>query len=141
MKEASLKNLKRWQPGQSGNPAGRPNRARLTERFVSDVTVSWEKHGASVLETMAKKAPTQFADLCSRLIPRDVSVTLQQRLPGGLEPDDWSIALSVFEAIKEALPDAGNRSPADVLTFVADAIRAHSAQLINATSEQHDSKT
>src|SRR5215831_13653877 len=77
------------------------------------------------------------AFICSSvggLIPRDVSVTLQQRLPGGLEPDDWSIALSVFQAIKEALPDAGNRQPGEVMQFVADAIHAHRAPMIEQKS-------
>src|SRR5262249_17975235 len=43
MHENSLKNLQKWQPGQSGNLNGRP-RVRLTERFISDVSASWERH-------------------------------------------------------------------------------------------------
>ena len=27
------------------------------------------------------------------------------RLPGNLDPDDWQIAMAVFQAVKDALPD------------------------------------
>jgi hypothetical protein len=65
MNENSLKNLRgpRWQPGESGNPNGRPARAQLTERFVHDLNASWGKHGARVLEQLAVKQPGQFAAL------------------------------------------------------------------------------
>src|SRR5262245_40290081 len=122
MNPKSLQNLKpNWQPGQSGNPAGRPNRARLTERYVSDIAASWEKHGAKVLEAMATKSPTQYADLCSRLIPKDVSVTLQTRLPGNLEPADWQTFMEVLGAIKQALP-GDQRQPGEIGQFVLEAI-------------------
>jgi hypothetical protein len=74
---------------------------------------------------MARKEPSRFADFCSRLIPRDVSVTLQQKLPGGLQPDDWQLALAVFQAVKDALPDTNQRQPTEVMEFVLQAIRAH----------------
>src|SRR5262245_17828350 len=65
MHENSLKNLrpKPWKPGESGNPAGRPPRARLTEAFISDVVASWSRHGADILETMARRDPVRFASL------------------------------------------------------------------------------
>jgi Family of unknown function (DUF5681) len=116
-----------WKPGQSGNLNGRPlgTRNKLSETFVRDVSATWEKQGAAILEKMATDEPARFAELCGRLIPRDVSVTLQTRLPGGLEADDWQIALDCFGAIRQALPDAAIRQPGEVLNFVLDAIRAH----------------
>jgi hypothetical protein len=66
-----MNDVKRWVPGQSGNPAGRSigARSRFTEAFVGDVARVWEQHGASVLENMVASEPAKFADLCSRLIP------------------------------------------------------------------------
>src|SRR5262245_40408002 len=105
MHENSLKNLQKFQPGQSGNPAGRPTiRTRLTERFIGDVSDAWSKHGAAVLERMAKQSPTQFAGLCAALVPKDVQVSLQQRLPGDLDPASWQAMLGLLEGIKAALP-------------------------------------
>jgi len=51
-------------------------------------------------------------------------------LPGGLEPDDWQIALAVFQAVRDALPDASKRPPSEVMVFVLEAIRAHDAKLV-----------
>src|SRR5262245_61370310 len=127
MHENSLKNLRPWQQGQTGNPNGRPTaRSRLTERFIGDVSSAWERHGAVILEKMAVKSPDRFADMCSRLIPRDVTLAIEQRLPGGLDASDWAI----FQAIKQAVSDANQREPAEVLNFVLDAIRAHDAKVI-----------
>ena len=56
MHDNSLKNLREFEPGQTGNPNGRPAGARLTERFIADVADSWEQHGAQILQEMAKKS-------------------------------------------------------------------------------------
>lgn len=102
-----------WQPGESGNPNGRPvgARARFTEQFAADVAEAWRKHGAGIVDQMATTEPMRFAELCARLMPKDVSMTLQQRLPGNLEPDDWAVVMEVMGAVKQALPDASSRSP------------------------------
>jgi hypothetical protein len=43
-----------------------------------------------------------------------------------------TIAMSVFQAaVKDALPDANRRLPAEVMNFVLEAIRAHDAKLIH----------
>src|SRR5262245_2687160 len=66
---------------------------------------TWETHGAKILERMAVKESSRFADLCSRLIPRDVQLSLQTRLPGNRESDDWQALMEVPGAVKAALPD------------------------------------
>jgi hypothetical protein len=120
----------KWQPGVSGNPNGRPTaRSRLTERFIADISDTWAEHGAAILKRMAVKEGTRFADLCSRLIPRDVQLTLQQRLPGDLPPADWELMLALLTTIKEQLPD-DRRTPGAVAELVTEALRMHSATLI-----------
>src|SRR5262245_5977599 len=116
----------RWLPGQSGNLNGRPRGARteFSTGFMRDLARVWAERGGDIIERVATEDPSRFFAVAASLIPKDVQVSLQARLPGGLEPDDWSIALSVFEAIKTALPDANKRQPAEVLNFVLEAIRA-----------------
>jgi hypothetical protein len=132
MHDNSLKNLRPWQQGQTGNPNGRPTaRSRLTERFIADVSQTWAESGASILKRMAAKEPTRFADLCSRLIPKDVTLSLEARLPGNLAPADWDLVMELLQAIKQALPDAGEQRPGDVLNFALEALRSYSAKVVD----------
>jgi hypothetical protein len=130
MHKNSLKNIEghKWQPGQSGNPNGRPTaRSRLSERFIADVSDVWATHGAKILERMATKEPTRFADLCSRLIPRDVAISISARTPGDLAPDDWGAMLELLAAIKAQLP-GDDRKPGAIAELVTEALRLHSAK-------------
>lgn len=121
-----------WKPGESGNLNGRPigARSKFSDAFYRDLAATWAEHGKSAMLKAATLEPARFVAICASLIPKDVSLTLSARLPGGLEPDDWQIALAVFGAIREALPDANKRQPGDVLNFVLDAIRQADAKLI-----------
>ena len=119
MNEKSLRNLKSWQPGQSGNPNGRPltGRTRLTERFLSDVSAAWERHGPKIIEEMATAERGRFAELCSRLIPRDVELSISARFPGDLSAPDWQAVKAVVRAVQQALPNANAQEPAQVMQF------------------------
>jgi hypothetical protein len=122
-----------WQPGESGNPAGRPigSRQKVSEAIIRDISDAWATHGRTVLDKLAVSDPGKFAQLAAGLIPREFQLSVESRLPGGLTSED----MEIFQAIKQALPDAGSRQPGEVLLFVADAIRAHGAKPIEAHTE------
>jgi hypothetical protein len=89
MKEADVKQGKRcrsktdntngqqkpwlFQPGQSGNPAGRPrgSRNKLAEDFLTDAYQQWQRHGSKALETMATSEPAQFCQMVANLLPKE----------------------------------------------------------------------
>ena len=54
---AKARHLTPWcfQPGQSGNPAGRPlgARNRLAETFLEDIYAVWRQHGRKAVEKLA----------------------------------------------------------------------------------------
>jgi hypothetical protein len=124
-----------WKPGQSGNPDGRPagTRSKFSEAFYRDLAATWAELGGSAMRQTAQLEPAKFVAICASLIPKDVQLSLSARLPGNLEPDDWSLAMSVFQAVREALPDANQQSPSSVLEFVLSAIRQADAKLIDCT--------
>jgi hypothetical protein len=126
-----MNDVKRWVPGQSGNPAGRSigARSRFTEAFVGDVAAAWEKYGSSILEMMITSEPAKFAELASRLVPRDVALKIEQPPnPSGLSAEEWRILLEIVRAIKQELPV--DTPPGEALQLVAAAIRAHTARTI-----------
>jgi hypothetical protein len=114
--------------GVSGNPLGRPlgSRNHFSAIFVGDLTASWAQHGPSVLDRVAKQDPSRFLGVCASVLPKDVALSIEQRLPGGMSASD----LEVFQAIRQAIPNANDRQPGEVLNFVLEAIRAHDAKLI-----------
>ena len=61
----------------------------------------------------------------------DLPLTISERLPGGLDADDWQLTMEILQATRQALPDASERKPGEVLSFVLEAIRAHNAKAID----------
>jgi hypothetical protein len=129
--DAIVKYPNRWTAGISGNPNGRPVGARtaFSNAFMRDLAEVWATEGKRCVEHTAKASPETFFAVCSKLLPKDVAVTVEATMPRGLEPED----LAILQAIKAALPNAGEREPAEVLQFVLDAVRAHEAKVIDAT--------
>jgi hypothetical protein len=79
-----------FKKGQSGNPAGRSRRPRsLTEALLEDFLASWERHGVSVLERVAKRDPAAFitaAVALVRLSPHPFPSPLPPPAPRGRRP-------------------------------------------------------
>ena len=119
-----------WTPGVSGNPQGRPvgvgARNAFTTDFLRDLQDVWRECGKDTMLHTAKNQPDAFFATCARLLPKDVQLSIEQQFPGGLTPDD----IAILRAIKEAIPGADDRAPAEVLSFTLDAIRAHDAKVI-----------
>src|SRR5262249_15222647 len=74
-----------------------------------------------------KENPSSYFAVCARLLPSDVSISIQAQAPA-LDAND----LQILRAIKQAVVDAGQREPNQVLQFTLDAVRSHNAKLITA---------
>lgn len=115
--QSQQRGLKPWQPGQSGNPAGRQkgSRNKLAEQFLTDVLNEWETHGAVAISDMREKNPADFCKMVASLLPKDVNLNVNnlselsddellsemRKLHAGLAP---ILAQGVGEATGEGEP-------------------------------------
>lgn len=67
---------KKWKPGQSGNPAGRPlgARVKLSETFLKDLLEDWEQHGKTALAEARTKKPDVYLRVVASVLPKQLDV-------------------------------------------------------------------
>jgi hypothetical protein len=138
--EAIAKYPNRWPAGTSGNPNGRPpghhTRHLFSEAFLRELCSSWSKNGPTVLERVAKENPSSYFAVCARLLPSDVSVSIQHQSPA-LTAND----LAVLRAILAAIPNADDLDPQAVLEHTLNAIRSYDAKVIAPDAVTEGSKS
>src|ERR1700722_16577891 len=125
----------RWKQGQSGNPSGLPGkpvgaRQAFSQGFLKDLAEVWQSEGKQTIQHTAKTQPAVFFATCARLIGPEVKLTIEQSQPV-LDATD----IEILRAIRNAIPNADSRSPQEILTFVEEAVRQHSAKVIEALAD------
>ena len=65
-----------WEPGQSGNPAGRPKGARVKfgEDFVVEFAAHWKEHGLDALNGLYAKSKEAYCKVAVALLPKLIDV-------------------------------------------------------------------
>ena len=113
----------KWQPGQSGNPAGRRkgSRNQLAERFIADLYQDWQEHELEALEAARVSKPADYLKVIASIMPKDIKVTLEtmtddqlsrriDQLTSSLGIDLVTRAPKTIEHTSHALPNAAGDS-------------------------------
>lgn len=68
-----------WQPGQSGNPAGRPKgaRAKLAEDFCQALLQDFTENGIFAIQTMRAEKPNEYAKMIASIMPKEGDLNLR----------------------------------------------------------------
>ena len=67
----------RFQPGQSGNPAGRPKGARhkLGEAFLLALQESFASGGKEAIQTVMEEKPDQYLKVVASILPKELELS------------------------------------------------------------------
>src|SRR5262249_40425224 len=99
-------------------------------RDPSDLSEIWQAGGPGALQKVGMRDPTQLARLAYATLPKDILVSVEQRIPGGLSAEDWGLLQEVLNMIRGAIPPGSNSPPAEVFGVIETALRAHFARQI-----------
>ena len=74
--EKKLANLRPFQPGQVGNPVGRPkgSRNKLGEAFLAALHDDFERDGVEAIRATREEHPEQYVRVIASLLPKEFKI-------------------------------------------------------------------
>ena len=95
-------NLKPFQPGVSGNPAGRPkgSRNKLGEDFLTALQADFSAHGVAVIQTVREERPHEYLKVIAGILPKELNVNTSR--VEELSDDELADGIAALQSILAA---------------------------------------
>lgn len=97
----------KFQPGQSGNPNGRPkgSRNKLGEAFLEKLLADFEANGIEAIEACRVNSPETYVRVIASILPKEIQAEVTQRFVARLPTaaattDEWLIQQPQATAIQ-----------------------------------------
>ena len=109
--DKKLRNLRPFQPGQSGNPKGRPKgaRNRLGTQFLEALEADFNEHGAQAIDQVRQKKPEVYMQVVADLLPKEANINVEA---GEAFVELWR---KISEGLGDELADRLDEEPSVVL--------------------------
>ena len=97
---------KQFQPGNRGNPGGKPvgARNRLQGRFLNDLAADFDEHGKRAIVAMREADPSGYVRAVASLMPKELEVT---RAMNEIDDDQLDAAILAVRTILAAADPRG----------------------------------
>jgi Family of unknown function (DUF5681) len=107
--EEKQSGLTPWQPGQSGNPSGRPKgaRSKLSEGFLNALQADFEQHGPDVIAKVRAEKPDVYLKVVANLMPAKLEALLEAKVDVNC---GFDAANSVAEVLELVAKEAGHEA-------------------------------
>ena len=103
LRDATRDSRGRWLKGVPVPGAGRPvgTRSKFSEAFVTDFMADWKEHGPAVLAQVRMNDPSTYIRVAAVLVPKEMRLEVEQKTPGGLEPDAYAALRRLLDVIEQ----------------------------------------
>ena len=113
-------------------------RSKFSEAFVADFMADWQEHGPAVLAQVRMNDPSTYIRVAAVLVPKEMRLEVEQKTPGGLEPDAYAALRRLLDVI-ESCGAVGD--PQAVFAMIEEDLRARMAVPIEGKNGQTDIKS